>query len=335
MALIFNLVFMKRNLLYLAIVLITVFSCGKEENPANKSFPNLDNRVITSIAVDKHNTKWIGTDAGLYKSTESGYSQENASNLQNILSLYYEKNTEILWVGTKSGLVKLNLANSNIVNTSVSSSDLSDNIIQTIYKDLSNRIWFGSSNGISMNLSDKWKKSKFYYNLLNELIEVEMEFMSINSISGWDGDLYFATNGYGIFRGFDYNATVDAFTGATGWEAPYNGANTTDTMFVVFVDSKGNQWMGGKSGVQVHTGHDPKLYFTYYNDELADSRIYAISEAPDGKIWIGTGKGISISNGSSWIKVTDKLPNLYVTAIAFDNDGSAWIGTKKGIVNIK
>jgi ligand-binding sensor domain-containing protein len=95
--------------------------------------------------------------------------------------------------------------------------------------------------------------------------------------------------------------------------------------------------LGGKEGIQVHSGHDPKdlSSFTYYYDELPDYYVIAITQATNGDIWVGTRKGISIFNGSEWETITNGLPDLYVTSIAFDKDGGAWIGTKKGLANIE
>jgi hypothetical protein len=194
--------------------------------------------------------------------------------------------------------------------------------------------------GFTLNKEEIWKNDSFRINTENGRIFPmnPTEFLGINSIASWDGDYYFATSGGILFRGKNFKDSVDAFTGATQWQSPYNGQNLTDTMNVVFVDSKGQQWMGGSNGIQVHNGHDEKdaASFTYYNNELADLIIHAIAEAPDGKIWVGTEKGLSVLNGTSWTTRTDGLPNLFVTAIAFDKkDGSAWIGTKKGLTNIK
>jgi hypothetical protein len=159
--------------------------------------------------------------------------------------------------------------------------------------------------------------------------------ISFRPYLGCNDDYYFATNLYGLYRTWGYKDSVDAFTGASQWGAPYNGAAAADTMFVVYVDSKGNQWMGGIKGLQAHTGHNAKMNIQAYISELPNQRVHAIAEAPSGNIWVGTENGIAIFNGSTWTNNTTILPNPFITAIAFDADGSAWVGTKKGLVNIK
>jgi ligand-binding sensor domain-containing protein len=95
--------------------------------------------------------------------------------------------------------------------------------------------------------------------------------------------------------------------------------------------------MGGKEGIQVHTGNDPKLQesFTYYYDELPDPYVFAINQAQNGDIWVGTRRGIAVFYGTDWEVITAPLPDPSVTSIAFDADESAWVGTKKGLVNIQ
>ena len=197
------------------------------------------------------------------------------------------------------------------------------------------RTWFGSDYGISLNKSGNYKKEYFLTNILGDQLNLDIETTKINSIGAWEGDYYFATVGGALFHAYGYSDSLDAFTGASTLGVPHNGNSITSTMYVVYVDNQGRQWFGGTDGVQVHVGHDTKSNNTSYGEELPDLNVHAISQAPDGKIWVGTEKGLSVFNGTTWTTVTDNLPDLFVTAIAFDTDGSAWVGTKKGIVNIK
>jgi ligand-binding sensor domain-containing protein len=103
-------------------------------------------------------------------------------------------------------------------------------------------------------------------------------------------------------------------------------------MYVAFIDSKGQQWFGGTEGIQVHIGDDPKIDNISWYDELVSPIVHCAAEAPDGKIWVGTEKGISIYDGTNWTILTSNLPDLCVSAIVFNKDGKAVVGTKKGLV---
>jgi ligand-binding sensor domain-containing protein len=326
-----------KNLQLLPIILLLIISaCKKDDNTNNSTF----SKSVNSIVVDKNNTKWVGAEDGLYKGVGSDLTIQDIAITGQILSLLYEEGTNTLWIGTDAGLFKAGLNGSEISGvTSVEPNNLSNPVIRNGYLDSNQKRWFGTDLGFTLNKEDKWKNDSFRINIQGRIFPMNpVELLGINSIASWDGDYFFATSGGNLFRGKEFVDSVDAFTGATQWASPYNGQNLTDTMLVVFVDSKGQQWMGGLNGIQVHTGHDEKdaTSFTYYNSELAGNIIHAIAEAPDGKIWVGTEKGLSIFNGTNWTIQTQGLPDLYVTSIAFDKiDGSAWVGTKKGIVNIK
>lgn len=236
-----------------------IFTITAEDNSTqawqvivNQFFPNINQKSILCIVIDNSDIMWIGTDSGLYKSYESGYLIENILSPSKILSLFYEQSSNSLWVGTDNGLSKVIMSSSGISLNVIPSINLSNQSVQTAYVDSSSKRWFGTADGLSLNKNTTWKKANFYYNLYDNLVPLDIEKASINSIASWDGDYYFATNLYGLYRTYNYNDSVDAFTGATQWGNPYNGTAITDTMFVVFVDSKGNQWMGGTNGVQVH-----------------------------------------------------------------------------------
>jgi len=321
---------------FLPFILIGLFwSCKDEviDDTPKKEVIKEITTAVNSIAVDKNNTKWIGTSDGLYKSVTDGFELQELTLTGEIYSLFYDESLNVLWIGTESGLFKAKIENDNLQVTAIPNENLSNPKVLSIYKDNSSKNWVATEKGFTLNYGETWKKEKFRINLQNNLFAMPIEDFTINSISSWDGDYFFATSGAKIYRAFDYNASVDAFSGATQWDSPYNGSSVTDTMFVVFIDKTGQQWMGGKEGIQVHTGHNPKDMgsFTYYYDELPANYVLAINQTPSGDIWVGTRKGIGVYKGSDWEIKSAGLPDLYITSIAFDKDGKTWIGTRKGL----
>jgi ligand-binding sensor domain-containing protein len=321
---------MKRFLKYLLfpVLVFSFFTCKKSDN---KNVANLDDYSISSIVVDNLNTKWIGTNNGLYKSVDNGFELQDISD--KILSLFFEKSSNTLWVGTDGGLYYGLIDGGNISSVKIPSSNLSNDIIKSVYKDSTSKKWFGTNLGFTMNKETTWKKEKFLNNGSGLNVALDIEKASINGIAIGHGNYYFATNSYGLYRAYGYNESVDAFSGASLWEAPYNGQSATDSIFSVTIDTKGNLWFGGTNGVQKHNNNlDSKSDNNYYINELPNKRVHAIAEAPDGQIWVGTENGLAVFNGNSWTDISYKLANnKYVAAIAFDADGSALIGTKQGL----
>lgn len=327
---------MKKTKYLLLILAILVWACDKTVEPEGEILPSIDT-TVTSIAIDKSNTKWIATVDGLYRSVEEGYLKQDISVTGKISSLYYEETADLLWIGTEIALLKATITADNLLDADIDSENLSNPNVLTMHVDQDGKRWFGTLDGLSLNYGDSWKKENFRVNTSGDLFPMGIENSAINSIASIDGDYFFATSGVKLYRAFGYDSSVDAFSGATQWSFPYNGQNLSDTMFVVFIDDEGKKWMGGKYGIQVHTGSDPKNpdSFTYYGDEFPDYYVLAIAQATDGNIWVGTRKGLAVFDGSAWETISQGLPDLYITAIAFDEDGSAWIGTKQGLVNIE
>jgi len=325
---------MKRNLLYITFLIIIFQSCEEDKPDKTVVTPDLDDRQITALAVSNDNVLWIGTDTGLFKSVPGGYELIDIKNEGAVTALGYEENDQYLWVGTKQGLSKISTYGSDPVADTIASDKLSNDSINSVYVTSNSDKWFGTRRGITLNSSENWQKEKFKKNLSGTITAIAFEKTGVNSIGSWDGDFYFATNGQSVYRTFNWDETADAFSGASQLLSPYNGTALSDTMYVVFIDSKGQQWFGGPEGVQVHTGHNPKMDNISFYDELVNPSVHCIAEAPDGEIWVGTKNGISVYDGNSWTPKTASLPDPFVTAIAFDQDGQAWIGTNKGLIGM-
>ena len=318
---------MKAILFLLLLIVFSLFSCKDDDVTINFVYP------VSSLVIDNSNNLWVGSDAGLFK-IATGYEKIDIKNNSPVTALGIDLSGNTLWIGTSTGLSYLSLSGPPFIVDPIPLENLSDPFVNSIFTDSGSVNWFGTGIGITRNSGLEWQTGKFKKNANGTITSASFESTSINSIACWDGDYYFATNGQSMYRAFNWNPTVDAFSGASQLTNPYNGPALTDTMYVVFVDSQGRQWMGGRNGLQVHSGHDSKTGLTFYNEELSNLIIHCIAEAPDGKIWVGTENGISVFDGSNWTTLSSTLPDVFVTAIAFEPNGRAWIGTKKGLVHI-
>ncbi len=325
---------MKKNSFLILFALISIVSCDDDHKNNPQIVTDLNNQNVTSLAIDNTNALWAGTDSGLYKKVNSGYQQIDIKSDAGVTALGYEKPNNILWVGTTEGLIKVTLAGNKTSSVAIPVENMSYDSVSSVYVTQDSERWFGTGYGVTRNLLELWQKEKFKKNLSGTISAAAFEKVGINSIASWDGDFYFASNGRSVYRAYGWNSTISAFTGATQLLKPYNGTNLSDTAFVVFVDSQSRQWMGGREGLVMHIGHDPKAENTSFYSELVNPRVHCIAEAPDGKIWAGTEKGISIYDGTNWTPLTANLPNNYVTAIAFESNGKTWIGTKAGIISL-
>ncbi|HEX2455883.1 MAG TPA: two-component regulator propeller domain-containing protein [Vicinamibacterales bacterium] len=80
-------------------------------------------------------------------------------------------------------------------------------------------------------------------------------------------------------------------------------------------------------------GHSPRLL----GDGFIKGIIRAITQTPDGYLWLGTDLGVFRFDGVRAVAWTpprgDRLPSALVTALVAGRDGTLWIGKSQGLVS--
>jgi hypothetical protein len=115
------------------------------------------------------------------------------------------------------------------------------------------------------------------------------------------------------------------------WTAYEKGSGFTSDINVddVIVDAKGTAWVLASGGL-----------FKFDNGKWVENKDSHLSGAitlamsADGKLWVGTTKGLAVNDGKSWTTYTqkkDQLSGNYIRSIAIDAQGRAWIGTDYGL----
>ena len=199
---------------------------------------NLASNVINSIAIDGAGNKWFGTTKGLSMYNGSGwvtYKREISDSASIVNSLAY-KNSE-LWIGTEKGIsvIRFNTANQidtiiNYFSTSITGA-ISD-LINGVYVDNSNIKYFLTDQGLSF-YGQSWHKITGRSVLDNRGY--------ITASFSTSGNNYTSFQSGGMLK-FKYNE-VDGVTGASVWEAPYNGI-ITETVQSIYTSSTGELWLG-------------------------------------------------------------------------------------------
>jgi diguanylate cyclase (GGDEF)-like protein len=74
------------------------------------------------------------------------------------------------------------------------------------------------------------------------------------------------------------------------------------------------------------------------SDGLPGNSVYAIAQAADGYLWVGTENGLARFDGQRFVAYGARQPGVFrsrlVTALAAARDGTLWIGTERGLLRM-
>src|SRR3546814_7385829 len=70
---------------------------------------------------------------------------------------------------------------------------------------------------------------------------------------------------------------------------------------------------------------------------MRDAAVTALREL-DGRIWLGSRRGLLVSEGESWRPVSLQAPGFndgLVTFVQADHERNLWVGTEHGVVRVR
>jgi ligand-binding sensor domain-containing protein/serine phosphatase RsbU (regulator of sigma subunit) len=117
--------------------------------------------------------------------------------------------------------------------------------------------------------------------------------------------------------------------------SPEEGLSTSEVSTLLF-DANNTAWFSTLGeGIYYFKGANRKrLYNLNTDDGLCDNFVYSMVVSPDGKIYVGTDKGICIVDPLrckvvSYLSMKDGLPDNIVRHLYFDKSGLLWIGMEE------
>ncbi len=251
--------------------------------------------------------------------------------------------TQRIWAASRAGAFLLTQ------HTKVWSQKLPVNQIGPAFDiavDANNTVWIGAWNGLYHYASDKIEKT--------ENIALPIAKISIHKSHA----AAFGPDGYWILSGknWEFHALKCAasikdvlmdsagnFWIATGMGLYYQMADSVQLFChppdvlsadvrALAYDNQQKLWIGGLGGISVYQNQKIKTYFTPENG-LPTIFIQCLNRGHDGRMWIGTPKGLVRFDGITWsLRHSQRwLMEDNVRDIAFDRSGTAWIATAKGV----
>ncbi|MCH8317684.1 MAG: hypothetical protein IIA88_04200, partial [Bacteroidetes bacterium] len=297
----------------------------------------LSDDFIWSVIQDKNQNIWVGTNGGgvsvIPFRNVSGVNidkfptlNEKAGLADNRVYYMYEDPQSNIWLGTGGGLtiVSYNQVDGTIkiIKSFTMKDGLIDHRVRTIFEDKQGDIWIGTNEGISIIRSENLK-------------------YAVNPFTS------------GKNKGMFENLTIDQ-------------GLIHSLVYSICEDKHGNIWIGTGGGVSKLVKSPPKSprrgdfsnalpqgksdgkippsggfrgasFFEYFTikDGLVNNDVRTVLEGKNGKLWFGTGGGISIydpkSNKFKNITSLDGLSSERLYFMHFDDDNNLWIGTNIGL----
>jgi ligand-binding sensor domain-containing protein len=226
---------------------------------------------------------------------------------------------DYIWVGTSTGLVKLNKTTGEPVFYNTSNSGLPGNDVRSLAIDGSGNKWIGTNGGGLVEFDGtNWT----VYNTSNSGLPVNSVYSP--AIDG-SGNKWIGTFGGGLAK-FD----------GTNWTT-YNTSNSDlpdNDVYSLTIDVSGNKWIGTfGGGLAKFDGTNWTVYT--WDSGLPDIEVLSLAIDGSGNKWIGTwGDGLAKFDGTNWTVYSASnsgLPDSDVFSLAIDGSGNKWIGTYGGL----
>ncbi|MCE5251397.1 T9SS type A sorting domain-containing protein [bacterium] len=173
------------------------------------------------------------------------------------------------------------------------------------------------------------------YDGKNTIKRYPLEFDSIDFVLYDDNHIIYITR-LNAYR----TILLNVFTG--GYDYDFNNSiklNTDDIPFhnnylsCLSLDKNKVIWVGYKGGVAAYDGAAWTNY-TPDNSGIPSKNIYTIAVDYNNTKWIGTDAGVCRFDGETWTTFNTEnsgLPDNSINAIAFEKNNTIWIGTNNGI----
>lgn len=336
----------------------TLYSFNKENsNQAIRS------NIVTSLYEDELNQIWVGTRAGginIINTNPKRFKHYKKTNLSgsigsNFIQCVFEDHKRNLWIGTEDNGVSV-LRRSHETHYANKFQHYEVNPGEN-----ENRVYF-----IDETMTPKsskypsviWLGLSYPLNLtsLNPITMEPIPQPNIVFETGFvfaieaqnDSVLWVGTYGNGLWRfRLNHDGVITDFKNFT----PDDNTESKITSYIIrslFLDSRGNMWIGTDKGLNRITEKELKkeqpVFQTFVKGEgsknLSHDYILQIYESINGTIWMGTMGGGLIGYTEeeagddfsfSSLREKDGLPNNVIKTILEDNKANLWLSTNNGL----
>lgn len=271
------------------------------------------------------------------------------------LSEVYEDRDGVVWIGSiGKGLVSVNDGKSTFYQVA---NGLLSNFILSIFQDREGNMWFGTSGeglirysgGFMTALSDA-------HGLIdNMIISIHETPQGVKYISDGSGGINILDDGRlsafmprdgvepGIVHAFSGLPSGETLVGSEKGLWSFDGKQLTYVgkrygmkypapVSSIVVDGDTTYIGSFFYGLFKSAGGRLVEHYTVENSQLISNRIISLFQDGDGRLWIGTEKGLSVLSGGQFINYNEQngLPSSMVFQFARDKTGNIWMANFTG-----
>ncbi len=304
---------------------------------ASQTTPALSHNLIRDVYKDSKGRLWVATLDKLNIIDRDGKSNKiidlrKKDFVSNNLVLSIEPsldNDSILWIGTETGLCKLNTYTHEfeIYTKTDKTNSLSNNVIKTICVVDSKTILLGTDNGLNLFNIETGRFDNYYHSIENKY---SINHNVVKSIyKDKQGLLWFATdngvNNCDLSQG-------GVIHNKTSYSNPQ--IQNIDNVYAFAEDKDGNLWLGSTDGltfVDIKTNKVDQLF----PSKISHNKVRHLLVDRQNRLWVGTPRGINIiypHSGKVLKYASDEntplsLHTNYISCLTQDSYGNIWIGT--------
>ena len=321
------------------------------------------NATVISICQDKNNNLWLGTySGGLFLWDGKSLSPTKIVDKTNIdiktktIHDVFIDRTNVVWVGTKTGLLKWsqnnNFFNSYYLDPSLDQSNLDNNLVLALYKSKDDKLWVGDEKGLYFYTNSN--NNSFRIDL-KSILESSHQDLGMKSIyqdktgTMWVGSLW-----KGLYQ-MDLDNSGGGYNFKQFWYNDNKNPGVNDNSVFKIVEDKWDYlWMATNDGVKRFSSKKQKFYDVALQPNAKFNPpkflVYEIYKSPSNNdmFWIGTrSEGLfqfKLGENENEIygvehfvndpDASNSISSMFVRTILEDKKGRIWVGTIGGGLNL-
>lgn len=322
----------------------------EEELPMKRYIPN--EFLMSACFVDNNGIRWVGIqDHGLFL-----YDNNTPSANRKRLILEDESNTVTdiledskgnLWFSTWYGLFKLTEKNRRLkvynfeqINSSLAFSQaINNNTIFSLCEDVDGNIWLGSILGMFKIITSNTGQAKRIIKYRNpDLIQQDVGNIFCMASDPAHRLIIAGSKGSGLNFVYYNNENDSVVINQCSSNEKGEQYLSNNNVWAIALTKK-NIWVGTDGGLNLLERKGDKYIFKekfLIKDGLPSNKISSIEVDFEGKIWLGTGNGISCFDPttqqfSNYFFFDGLQSNIFTQASAIDNEGKLYFGGIKGL----